>query len=80
MYARSPRDENHSRWGPNENDFLGLLTEKAEWLKKNGVSILREEMDRFLPAAYRDTYQSKYSDICGVESRVFSQIAEGLRK
>jgi len=67
-------------YGLNENDFLGLLTEKAEWLKKNGVSILHEEMDRFLPAAYRDTYQSKYSDICGVESRVFSQIAEGLRK
>ena len=63
-----------------ERDFPRLLEEKTEHLKKDGVRILHEEMDRFLPASYRDIYLSQYPDICGFERSVFLEVAEGLKK
>lgn len=67
-------------YGLDESEFLRLLVEKTEWLKKDGVPVLHEEMDRFLPMAYRDAYQSQYPDICDFESRLFSQITERWQK
>lgn len=63
-----------------KEDFLKQLAQKTKWLDKNGVAILREEMDRFLPAPYRDAYRSQYPDMCRFESRVFQQVGEGFKK
>lgn len=63
-----------------EHEFPRLLAEKTGHLEKDGARILHEEMDRFLPASYRDIYSAQYPDICSFERLVFCRVAEGLKK
>lgn len=41
-----------------------VFKRKLKELEEKGVLLLHEEMDRFLPGAYRDAFESHYSDIC----------------
>lgn len=66
-------------YGLTINNFRRLLAEKAEALSKTGVDILHDEMDRFLPAPYREAYQDKYPDMCKFNERVMETIAAQLK-
>ncbi len=48
-------------------------------LEKNGVAILRQEMDKFLPLAYRNLFKTKYSDICKEEVKILSKLLKELK-
>lgn len=47
-------------------------------LKKNGVLILKTEMDRFLPAEYRNLFKSKYSKICKDEAETLEKLLKSF--
>jgi predicted nucleotidyltransferase component of viral defense system len=67
-------------YGLKLGEFFGMIDQKAGLLDKDGVQILHEEMDRFLPAAYRDMYAPRYPAICALARRIFTRVAEGLNQ
>lgn len=63
-----------------EKEFLTSFGQKTEILKKRGTSLLREEMDKFLPAAYRHSFQSQYAAICKNHLNLFHKLLEDLKQ
>ena len=61
-------------------EFLNSLKKRVEALSTNGTSILREEMDRFLPGHYREAFKSQYADICREQCLILNQLLEEMKK
>lgn len=69
-----------SDYGLNKKEFWASFGEKSKMLNKEGVSFLRGEMDKFLPASYRDAFAGRYSEICEEESRMFATLLKESEK
>ena len=69
-----------SDYGLREDKFLGSFEQKTGLLESKGASLLREEMDKFLPASYRESFQSQYADICKNHVRVFRKLFKDLKQ
>ncbi len=61
-------------------EFKLKFQKNLSLLEKNGVTILKEEMDKFLPFAYRNLFKSKYSDICREEQKILSKLLKEFKK
>ncbi|MBE0477792.1 nucleotidyl transferase AbiEii/AbiGii toxin family protein [Candidatus Aerophobetes bacterium] len=60
--------------------FMLKFQENLILLKKNGTAIIREEMDKFLPLAYRNLFKDKYPDICKEELNILSKLFKEFKK
>jgi len=69
-----------SDYGLTENAFLASFEQKTKLLESKGASLLREEMDKFLPASYRESFQSQYVNICKNHALVFRKLLEDLKQ
>jgi predicted nucleotidyltransferase component of viral defense system len=49
-------------------------------LEKRGVIILKEEMDKFLPFAYRNLFKTKYCNICKEELKILGKLLKEFKK
>lgn len=65
-------------YGLDRKRLSNSLKEKTAQLKKDGAGPLRDEMDKFLPAAYREAFQAQYAGICAAEYRLFNALQEKL--
>jgi len=61
-------------------EFMLKFQKNLTLLEKNGVAILKQEMDKFLPLAYRNLFKAKYSDICKEEVKILSKLLKELKK
>lgn len=62
------------------HEFKAKFQRNLSLLEKNGVAILKGEMDKFLPSAYRNLFKSKYSEICEEELKILSKLLEEFKK
>src|SRR3989338_572902 len=67
-------------YGLTKNKFLSSFEQKTRLLENKGASFLREEMDKFLPASYRESFQSQYVNICKNHVKVFRKLLEDLKQ
>jgi len=56
------------------SEFKEKLLMKKEGIKKNGVSILRSEMQRFLPKTLADQYEPEFNSITNHVIRIVEQV------
>jgi len=63
-----------SDYGLSMQKFMFKFQENLTLLEKNGVVILKEEMDKFLPFAYRNLFETKYPAICKEELKILSKL------
>ncbi|MFH1772485.1 MAG: nucleotidyl transferase AbiEii/AbiGii toxin family protein [Candidatus Omnitrophota bacterium] len=68
-----------SDYGLTKNEVLTRLNKRIEMLTSDGVRLLHEEMDRFLPSSYRETFKDRYPDICNDELNVFITLLKELK-
>ena len=53
-----------SDYGLKEKEFFKGFIRNLSILEKEGISILKTEMDRFLPSSYRNLFSEKYPELC----------------
>ena len=61
-------------------EFKLKFHERLSLLEKKGEIILKEEMDKFLPLAYRNLFKTKYSDICKEELKILGKLLKEPKK
>lgn len=61
-------------------EFKLKFQKNLSLLEKNGLTILKGGMDKFLPFAYRNLFKSKYSDICREEQKILTKLLEEFKK
>jgi len=64
----------------NRETFIGDFNKKLVVLEKRGVDILRGEMERFLPLAYRQAFKNSWPDICNDTALILKKAITGLNK
>jgi len=60
--------------------FMLKFQENLALLEKNGAAILRGEMNKFLPLAYRNLFEDKYPDICEEELNILNKLLKEFKK
>jgi len=67
-------------YGVDEKKFRADFAARLTTLKETGSVLLREEMNKFLPAAYRNIFESRYPEICLNNKRILSRFLEEFSK
>lgn len=67
-------------YGSDSRRFIADFRNNLVVLKQKGFYILKEEMDKFLPGAYRNMFNARYSDICKEEWTIFSKLLKNFKK
>jgi len=67
-------------YGAKKDDFVSNLSQRINILAKEGGRILKVEMDRFLPVAYRNVFQAKYPEISLEIGKTLSSFYDGIKK
>lgn len=65
-------------YGLNRGEFPDRIRDKVQSLQPDGARILHEEMDRFLPEAYRTAFAPRYEEISKIVRKIYLQAAEAL--
>jgi predicted nucleotidyltransferase component of viral defense system len=64
----------------NRKAFIMDFNQKIVILEKRGGDILRGEMERFLPLAYRQAFKNSWQDICNAAAIILKETIIGLNK
>jgi len=60
--------------------FIEDFNKQLAVLDKRGTDILRGEMERFLPLAYRQAFKNSWPDICNDTALILKKAITGLSK
>jgi len=63
-----------------KKDVLSSFQKKMQTLEEEGAQIFHNEMNKFLPSPYRETFENQYHDICMKELDLFNQLYRELKK
>lgn len=66
-------------YGIDPNQLAAVLKERLALFERSGVILLHEEMDRFLPWAYRSLFESQYPEICSQELYMLKKLFKELK-
>ena len=69
-----------SNYNSTLSEFIFKFQKNLSLLEKNGVIILKKEMDKFLPFAYQNLFRGKYSDICKEELKILNKLLKEFKK
>ena len=63
-----------SDYGLTREKFILKFKKNLIFFKENGTTILKGEMNKFLPLSYRNLFEDKYPDICKEELNILNKL------